>query len=156
MPINEKLFRIYRFKFYVNASHYVFFNGQQGETHPHTWEFGIEMLVKRDSVVQFNKYESAFTAFFDTYQNVTLNDVPPFDTIVPTLENIVDYFGSQLAPITRSLNAVLLELSGSETPTRSYAIRYAQEEPTQEAIEVQAQDAKGIIFDTLLDSIARG
>ena len=154
MPINERLFRIYRFKFYVNASHFVFFNGKQGETHPHTWEFGIEMLVKRDSVVQFNEYEKAFTAFFDAYQNVTLNDVPPFDTIVPTLENIIEYFGSQLAPIVRSLNAVLLELSGSETPTRSYAIRYVEEEPTQKEIEMHEQEAKGIIFDSLLDSLS--
>lgn len=155
MTDDKKLFRIYRFKFYLNANHYVFFNGQQGSPHPHTWEFGIKLLVKHEAVVQFNKYEQAFTAFFDTYQNTTLNDVPPFDTVVPTLENMVEYFGGELVPIAQSLNAVLLEFRGSETPTRSYAIEYDQTTVTQAAIQEQERKAQETIFDSLLNSLAQ-
>ena len=37
------LYRDYRIKVYLNARHYIFINGKQGQTHPHTWEFVLYM-----------------------------------------------------------------------------------------------------------------
>ena len=34
-----RLYREYKFKFYLNANHYIIINGKNGQTHPHTWEF---------------------------------------------------------------------------------------------------------------------
>lgn len=36
-----QLNRTYRFKFYLNANHYIIINGVEGETHPHTWELPL-------------------------------------------------------------------------------------------------------------------
>ena len=33
------MLRYYRIKAYLNASHFVVFDGKKGDTHPHTWEF---------------------------------------------------------------------------------------------------------------------
>ena len=41
-----QLNRTYRFKFYLNANHYIIINGVEGETHPHTWEFTIDIMIK--------------------------------------------------------------------------------------------------------------
>ena len=40
-----QLNRTYRFKFYLNANHYIIINGVEGETHPHTWEFTIDIMI---------------------------------------------------------------------------------------------------------------
>lgn len=116
--------RIYRFKFYLNASHYVFFDGKQGETHPHTWEFALKIRVAGDNLTQFSDYEAAIEKVFEPFQNTTLNEVDPFDTLLPTLENLVEVFGLRLHDTVEGLKGELLEFEGSETPTRSYMVSY--------------------------------
>ena len=34
--MSSKIFREYKFKFYLNANHYIIINGKEGETHPDT------------------------------------------------------------------------------------------------------------------------
>lgn len=117
--------RIYQFKFYLNASHFVFFNGSKGETHPHTWEFALKIKVRNnDDLVQFSTYEHALEAVFAPYQNKTINECEPFDTLLPTLENLVEVFSARLLSVVDELDADLLQVEGSETPTRSYMVSY--------------------------------
>lgn len=122
--MNATARRIYRFKFYLNASHYVFFDGHQGETHPHTWEFALKIQVNGSSLLQFSDYEKAISVVFEPYQNKTINEVDPFDTLLPTLENLVEVFGARAHDAVNALDATLLEFEGSETPTRSYMVSY--------------------------------
>lgn len=116
--------RIYCFKFYLNASHYVFFNGSQGEMHPHTWEFSLKLQAENDSLHQFSDYEKALGVVFEPYQNKTINEIAPFDELLPTLENIVEIFGAASREAADKIDARLLEIEGSETPTRSYLVSY--------------------------------
>ena len=44
--------REYRFKFYLNASHYVIFNNKKGQVHPHTWEFQVDILIDRSKYME--------------------------------------------------------------------------------------------------------
>lgn len=143
----------YIFKFYLNASHSTIFNGKQGEVHPHTWEFGLKILTGNDTTVQFNVYENAIQGFFAKYQNTTLNDVAPFDTVIPTLENMVDYFGENLQGILNELGAALSEMEGSETPTRSYLVDYSQTDEFKHALNRREESSISKTFDSLLDSI---
>lgn len=122
--MNASARRIYRFKFYLNASHYVFFNGHQGETHPHTWEFALKIQVDGSSLTQFSDYEDAISVVFEPYQNKNINEIDPFDALPPTLENLVEVFGARLSDTVGNMNAKLLEFEGSETPTRSYMVSY--------------------------------
>lgn len=124
--MNASARRIYRFKFYLNASHYVFFNGHQGETHPHTWEFALKIQVDGNSLTQFSDYEDAISVVFAPYQDKNINEIDPFDALPPTLENLVEVFGARLHDTVEGMNAKLLEFEGSETPTRSYMVSYEQ------------------------------
>ena len=117
--------RIYQFKFYLNASHFVYFNGNKGEAHPHTWEFALKINVHdTDELVQFSTYEEALEKVFAPYQNKTINECEPFDALLPTLENLVEVFGARLLSVVDALDADLLQIEGSETPTRSYMVSY--------------------------------
>lgn len=122
--------RIYQFKCYLNASHFVSFEGKQGEQHPHTWEFSLKILVQGSDLRPFDVYERAIKDVFDPYQNRNINDIPPFDLLVPTLETLVERFGKRLHDVVEDLGGQLLEISGSETPTRSYAVSYVSSVPS--------------------------
>ena len=65
-----KLYREYRIKFYLNMRHYIIINGNKGETHPHTWEFALDIKFGRSSFVEFNIFEKGITDFLDKYQKL--------------------------------------------------------------------------------------
>ena len=51
--------REYKFKFYLNANHYIIIDGKEGEQHPHTWEFMVHIRMNGQKFVQFDAYEKA-------------------------------------------------------------------------------------------------
>ena len=112
--------REYKFKLYLNANHFVVFNGKKGDNHPHTWEFGIEVLVRRDQFVKFLDFEKAIDDFLLPYQDKLLNEVEPFDAIIPTLENMLDYFAPYFYDRVKAVGGLLVKIEASETPSRTY------------------------------------
>lgn len=147
--------RIYRFKSYLNASHWVIFDGKRGELHPHTWEFSVKIQLLAEELVPFDVYERAINAVFEPYQNQSINDVAPFDLLVPSLESLVEVFGERLKDVVSEFDAALLEFEGSETPTRSYMLDYSDE-----VILAGCQDSAaesndiGTAFDCLLKGLS--
>ena len=55
MAVN--MYREYRLKFYLNMRHYIIINEVKGETHPHTWEFALDIKFSRNLFVEFNIFE---------------------------------------------------------------------------------------------------
>lgn len=149
----SKLFREYKFKFYLNSAHSILIDGHQGAVHPHTWEFTLKIMIMKEGFVEFNVFEKAINLFFGVYQNQTLNNVKPFDTIMPTLENMVDYFGQQLRPIIRSVGGELMEIEGSETPTRSYVVSFENDGEFLEDLQGNAQKTVSRIMERMLDEV---
>ncbi len=153
--MENNIFREYQFKFYLNGQHSVFFNGRQGEIHPHTWQFLVDILVQREQFAEYTVFEKAISNFLDIYQDKILNDLEPFDTVIPTLENIVDCFGQSISNIMKQMEALLVKIEGSETPTRSYIISYEQEDAYIENVEKFSKDSVSSILDYMLDSIIK-
>lgn len=149
--MRNRLLCKYKFKFYLNASHYIVINGKRGEAHPHTWEFILDVVLPNSEFVQFSVYERAIESYFATYQNQTVNDIPPFDTIIPTLENLVEHFGEAIRARIQEAGGQLEQIEGSETPTRSYVISYTQDETYLTGSEQSAQSALSDIMDQALD-----
>lgn len=153
--MDKNLLCEYRFKFYLNASHSIIINGKQGEVHPHTWEMVLDILVQRDEFLQFNTFEKVAEEFFCTYQDSTLNEKKPFDAIVPTLENIVDYFGDELRKKMRETGGELIRIEGSETPTRSYVVSYERDDMYLKEVERQSKEALSRVIDEMLEHILK-
>ncbi|TGY95665.1 6-pyruvoyl tetrahydrobiopterin synthase [Petralouisia muris] len=123
----EKLYREYRLKSYLNMNHYIIINGKQGQTHPHTWEFITTIIVSGNEFVEFRTFESLIEQYLEQYQNQILNNIKPFDLIVPTIENVTDYFNEELQALLREQGGELVSIEGSETPTRSYIVSHRNE-----------------------------
>ncbi len=116
--------REYRFKLYLNANHFVVFNGVKGESHPHTWEFGIEVLVDRDKFIPFLDFEKVIENYLEQYQDKLINDIPPFDSVIPTLENMMDYFAPIFYEEVKKIGGLLIKIEASETPSRTYVYSF--------------------------------
>lgn len=117
-------YRIYRYRFYLDANHFIYSSkGEKGMMHPHTWEFAIELKNKNGDFVLFNRIEEMINEILKPFQNICLNDVPPFDKKVPTLENIGEVFKEVISQKMNGLNWELLQMEISETPSRSYIVK---------------------------------
>lgn len=136
----------YRFKFYLNASHSIYINNKPGQKHPHTWEITMDMIKIVDGFVQFNDVEFAVEKMLSAYQDQYINEIAPFDTMNPILENICEYLKNTIDELMKSMGWLLLQIEISETPTRSYIInliteferdnsKYLEEVEEKEAVE---------------------
>lgn len=120
--MKDMIYRIYELKFYLNAQHYITIDGKRGQLHPHTWEFTLRFQLPRDSFVEFSQVEKKIQEYLAPYQNQVMNDVVPFDTLEPTVENMTDYFAQEFQRLIAKMQGNLLEVRNSETPTRSYIV----------------------------------
>ena len=107
--------REYKFKLYLNANHFVIFNGEKGESHPHTWEFVIEVLVDKDKFIKFLDFEKAIDEYLEPDQDKLINDIEPFDHVIPTLENMMDYFAPHFYEEVKKRYQPLIDQYGDET-----------------------------------------
>lgn len=112
----------YKLKFYLNASHAIRWEGGIGQQHNHTWEIMVEIKTKDDQMVIFDDLEKSTKALFTGYSGKFLNEVAPFDTINPTLENVAQYFYDIVAAKEEEFQAELCRIEVGESPTRFYCI----------------------------------
>lgn len=117
----------YRFKFYFNASHAIYLSGEVGQNHPHTWEVILNVMKVTDNFVLFDEIEKMCEEFLQHYQDVNINQIQPFTTINPTLENLCTYFKEKLQEMLHEKGWLLLSIELSETPSRSYVISVTDE-----------------------------
>ena len=122
--------REYKFKFYLNANHYIIIDGKEGEQHPHTWEFMVHIRM-----------------------NDLINEIEPFDHIIPTLENMSDYFVRAIKKIVQNLDGELVRMESSETPTRSYVINFEHNEDYLESVRRNSDRQMSEIIDEVLDRV---
>lgn len=150
-----RLYHEYRLKFYLNAKHYIIINGHKGETHPHTWEFILTIRYGRSSFVEFSTFEKGISDYIASFQNQVMNEIPPFDAILPTLENMTDYLAGEFLRIIRETGGLLLQVEASETPTRSYILRIPEEEqgPGPAGGSAAGENALSDAIDAVINSI---
>lgn len=122
------MLRYYRIKAYLNASHFVVFDGKKGDVHPHTWEFVATVYTTGSDIIKFTEPEKQIMKIFEPYQNQIMNDHEPFNAIIPSLENITEYFAAQIAEAVKPMNYHLRRFEGSETPVRTYGVRFPEAE----------------------------
>lgn len=143
-----RVHREYRLKFYLNARHYIIIQGVKGETHPHTWEFALTIRIPHATFVEFNVYEGVIKDFLNPYQNKVLNNESAFLTVLPTLENMTDYFSEEFYKLIHQVGGTLLHVEASETPTRSYIVNLSvDEENEEEKIDINK------VIDQMLDDV---
>ncbi len=118
----EKIYRQYRFNFYLNMNHFIMVNDKPGEVHPHTWEICVSVISPEGRMIAFVNIEKKMDEIMEQYQDKLLNNCKPFDKIVPTVENAAKYFFRLIQDEIMREGWMLLMLELRETPTRSYII----------------------------------
>lgn len=151
-----KIYREYRIKFYLNARHYIIIDGKKGEIHPHTWEFAINIRVSRNDFMEFNMFENGIEGYLANYQNKVLNEMKPFDSILPTLENVSDYFAKDFYEIIREIGGILTKIEASETPTRSYVLSLEEQQEYVDKSDKTEDEILSDVVDTVLDDLLGG
>ncbi len=77
--------------------------GNCNRLHGHNWKVEVEVageqLDEVGMVVDFKTIKRAAGTVADRLDHAYLNEVPPFDTINPTAENIARYFFQELGAI---------------------------------------------------------
>lgn len=113
----------------------------------------VDVLMSDQKFVQFDAYEKAIDEYFNKYQNRVLNEIDPFDHMVPTLENMSDYFVNNIRRIVKELGGHLVKMESSETPTRSYVISFEREAEYLESIRRSSKEQMSQVVDGILDRI---
>ncbi len=112
--------RLYRLKVYLNATCRM----PGGEPpDPITVEFSLLLQAPCGRYLPLSVLEDAANQVLAPYQRTLLNEQPLFQDCVPSLETIADRLVDDFAQQTRNAGGVLLELTCSITPTKSYILR---------------------------------
>ncbi|TOY84540.1 6-pyruvoyl tetrahydropterin synthase [Levilactobacillus brevis] len=88
--------RSYKIKSYVNASHAVRWKSGTGKKHNHTWEIVCELHVF-EGMVSFFEIEKSLNKAINALSGQYLNDLPEFQVINPTVENVTEYLFNEMA-----------------------------------------------------------
>lgn len=129
----------YRYKFYLNARHAIYIKNKLGQEHPHTWEITLDTIKVTDGFIQFNHIEKTIEEFLGQYQDRSMNEVEPFTTLNPTLENICEYFKGSIRELLAERGWLLLKIEISETPSRSYMVDLVESADIEAEEEIVAR-----------------
>jgi len=105
------------------------YSGNCERLHGHNWKVEVEVTARElDEVgmgMDFKTIKRATKDFLDELDHYNLNDVPPFDRINPTAENIAAYIYRRLA---ERLNAGRVWVSAVTIwETERACVRYSEE-----------------------------
>jgi 6-pyruvoyltetrahydropterin/6-carboxytetrahydropterin synthase len=103
--------------------------GDCSRMHGHNWKLEVEVtataLNEHEMGMDFKTIKTATRELAKTLDHRYLNDIPPFDKINPTAENIAQYFYQNLST---TLNNDIAKVSGVTLwETDRACVRYSEE-----------------------------
>lgn len=126
----------YKLRTFINASHAIRWQGAQGAEHPHTWE--LILTIKPNNALatlKFELIEDVIQKSILPFSGQFLNEITPFDQLVPTLENFTEELFNRLSHELLTIACQLIDLSVGESPTRYFSVAIAAQNGENNAIE---------------------
>ncbi len=120
----------YKMKSYLNASHAIRWEAGEGQKHNHTWEITSE-LETTDKMVAFYDLEKELSGVLKGLSGKFLNELPAFEKVNPTVENVTTYLFDALDGVMRSRGARLVRIEVSDSPTRAVCIDIRERPATE-------------------------
>ncbi|MDD2214438.1 MAG: 6-carboxytetrahydropterin synthase, partial [Oscillospiraceae bacterium] len=93
-----------------------------GQRHQHSWEVVCDFDTVNNEMMIFDDVDELIQQTLRAYSGRFLNELPPFDQINPTLENITEHFFKLLSDKLAEHQAILEKIVVGESPTRYYCI----------------------------------
>ncbi len=115
-------FKGYVYKFKLNAAHSM--NSQNMlYAHDHTFEITLFIQSSKTQFMRYEELEKEVQAYLSLYENRLLNEMEPFNIILPTIENLGNIWYEQLKKRLKPFGEELIRLEIAETPSRVYTIQ---------------------------------
>lgn len=115
---------MYRYKFSTNIIHSIETSGEYHDKHLHTIDTIIYIKESSKNVfLKYNSIEDDVNKYLSIFAGAFINEIEPFDVIVPTIENIGKEFYKNIDKILNEKGFELLKLEISDIPTRAFVIR---------------------------------
>ena len=113
--------KIYKVTYYLNAKHS--FDYIEENIHSHTFNICLYIKeLKEQEIINYYKVDTIVNQFFENYDGCNLNEIEPFTTRIPSIENIGGFFYEYFKIIFLEINIDLIQLDISENPLRIYSI----------------------------------
>jgi len=110
---------------FFNARHYVRSNGQPGEVHPHSWRVravvDVEAIDERGFSIPTRAVRDAIQRQASRFDGALMNDIPPFNRISPTIENVASVLFAAINAGLEGLPVRLRSIWVWDSPT-SYVV----------------------------------
>ncbi len=94
--------------------------GDCARLHGHNWQVEVSVesgaLDKSGIAIDFRDIKQQTKTILKRFDHQYLNDIPPFDTLNPTAENIAQYFYQQLSALINNQTVRVCEVVIWETP----------------------------------------
>lgn len=115
---------------FFNARHAVVIAGRQGPIHAHSYRLQVRcrswaLETEDQVVVGYQPLRERMKQVVQAYNNRLLNDLPPFQRLQPTTENLAAVLFQQLQQMLGALPVELVSITVWESPTE--AITYRRE-----------------------------
>lgn len=112
---------------FFNARHYVVIDGCAGPEHPHSYRLQVKcssqvLALKDQVVVGYSQLREPMKQVVNAYNNQLLNNLPPFQNLQPTTENLTGVLFQQLDRVFTGLPVRLLEITVWESPTEGITV----------------------------------
>lgn len=100
------------------------YEGQCSNIHGHTWQVeacvSSSILDNSGMVIDFRDLKAALGSILKDYDHRLLNDVPPFDQINPTAENIAKQIYISLKPLCQPVGLKSIKVWESNSSNALY------------------------------------
>jgi 6-pyruvoyl-tetrahydropterin synthase len=115
---------------FFNARHHVVFDGCRGPDHAHSYRLQVRcrssnLTVEDQVVIGYQTLRERIRLVASAYNNHNLNDLPPFQRIQPTTENLAAVVYRQLARTLQDLPVELVSVTVWDSPTEAITITQA-------------------------------
>ena len=105
------------------------YRGKCEHVHGHNYKVQVtvtgEKLNPTGLLIDFVELRSALQAVTEPFDHRMLNDLPPFDQVNPSAENMAKYFCEALEPVVRAKGVQVQAVTVWETETNSATYRPA-------------------------------
>ncbi len=101
------------------------YHGDCARLHGHNWQ--VEVLIESEVLnvagmtIDFRDVKKQTKAIIKRFDHRYLNDIPPFDEVNPTAENIAQYFFKEVGKLINNQDVRVCEVVIWETPRASVA-----------------------------------
>lgn len=127
LPSDAGSLYLIHMSFFLNAKHRVELSGTSSVAHNHSWRLETEFRARflgasETPAVEFADLEQAVRSILRPYEARYLNDVPPFNRVVPMTENIARFLYGAIRDAAAVHGVDLIKVTLWEGPTKGVTV----------------------------------